>query len=101
MQLEERHKKEILHIFAQHLPECEIWAYGSRVHGKHFRKASDLDLCIRKANNLSYQTLLDLKEAFSESDIPFFVEVVEWSRIPDWLKEKIEQEHEVLVKSEK
>ena len=52
-----------------------FYAYGSRVKGTH-RKFSDLDLCIMEP--ISDLELFYLKEAFTESDLPFKVDVRRW-----------------------
>lgn len=101
MHLEERHQAEASAIMKRFVPGYEVWAYGSRVHGRHLRKTSDLDLCIRNNKPLEWKIIGGLKEAFSESDLPFFVDVVEWVRIPEWLREKILAEHEVLAEGTK
>lgn len=53
-----------------------FYAYGSRVKGTH-RKFSDLDLCIREP--ISDLDMFYLKEAFTESDLPFKVDVRRWN----------------------
>ena len=49
-----------------------FYAYGSRIKGTH-KKFSDLDLCIMEP--ISDLDLFYLKEALSESDLPFKVDV--------------------------
>ncbi|PCJ50974.1 MAG: DNA polymerase subunit beta [Gammaproteobacteria bacterium] len=51
----------------------EVYAYGSRVK-KTNEKFSDIDLLV-VGNKLPDNELLQLKEAFSESDLPFFVDI--------------------------
>ncbi len=39
------HLEMVQAILRTHLPEREVWAFGSRVNGKA-KPASDLDLCV-------------------------------------------------------
>lgn len=70
-------------ILRAHLPEAEIWAYGSRVNGDYY-EASDLDLVARCQDDLSRRQtgLYDAIEAFSESNLPIIVQLVDWAAIP-------------------
>jgi len=78
----------LLHL---HASEAEAWAYGSRVHGTH-HEASDLDLVLRMPNAVPCPPgLLDtLREAFSDSNLPLLVQVVDWARIPPSFRAEIE-----------
>lgn len=70
-------------LLAEHLPDAEVWAYGSRVNGTA-HEGSDLDLVVRNPADLSrpLHDLSALREALSESDLPILVDVVDWARIP-------------------
>ncbi|HQY22803.1 MAG TPA: nucleotidyltransferase domain-containing protein, partial [Gammaproteobacteria bacterium] len=57
---------------------------------------SDLDLCIMGTQPLSLQQLGDLREDFSESDLPFRVDIVEWTTITPEFKKIIEAHCEEL-----
>lgn len=67
----------------QHAPGALVWAYGSRVRGDH-HEASDLDLVLRDPGRPQFVPgqLDRLRDAFSDSNLPIVVQVVEWSRIP-------------------
>lgn len=86
--------RDILH---RHLPNAEVWAYGSRVNGDAY-DTSDLDLVLRQPDNLSNrQTKLgDVVEAFSESNLPIIVQVVDWARIPPEFHAEIEAKYVVV-----
>ncbi|HEU0195938.1 MAG TPA: nucleotidyltransferase domain-containing protein [Nevskiaceae bacterium] len=66
---------ELLH---RHVPQYEVWAFGSRVRGSA-RRFSDLDLVVLAECPLPLDTSAALKEAFSESDLPWTVDVVDWA----------------------
>lgn len=70
-------------ILRQHLPQAEVWAYGSRVQGD-YHDTSDLDLVVRNPADLAHPLPLlgDVAEAFSESNLPLIVQIVDWARIP-------------------
>lgn len=84
-------------LLHQHLPGAEVWAYGSRVNGDG-HDASDLDLVVRQPNDLSQQTqgLGEIQEAYSESNLPIRVEIVDWARIPERFQREIERGYVVV-----
>ena len=96
-----RHKKQIDTILRKHLPDVEVWAYGSRVNGKS-HSASDLDLVLRAPDLKRIQTshLSELKEAFTESNIPFLVEARDWAELPETFHKEIKSNYIVLLKRE-
>jgi predicted nucleotidyltransferase len=80
-----------------HVPHAEVWAYGSRVTGSG-HEASDLDLVLRNPQNLYEETatLSDLKESFTESNLPIRVDIMDWARIPASFHREIERAHVVV-----
>jgi type I restriction enzyme S subunit len=65
-------------ILRRHVPNHEVWAFGSRA--RHTAKRySDLDLAVISDTPLSWNTLGELKEDFSESDLPWRVDVLDWA----------------------
>ncbi len=75
------HIHMLAEILAKHLPDREVWAYGSRVNGRA-RKYSDLDLVIMGDEPLNEVTRFLLKEDLSESWLSFIVHVKDWHLIP-------------------
>ncbi len=69
-------REEVRRILAAHVPECQVWAFGSRVIGKA-KPLSDLDLGLAGTKALTLAKQADLTEAFDESDLPFRVDVVD------------------------
>ena len=66
------------HILASRLPVgVKIQVFGSRATGIRLKPHSDLDLLIVGPEKLPLQLLGDLREALSESDLPFSVDIVE------------------------
>lgn len=86
-------------ILAIHLPDAEVWAYGSRVQGTS-HDGSDLDLVVRNPSDLTkpQHDLFLLKDALSESNIPILVDVLDWALIPDVFRQEILRGGTVLVR---
>lgn len=84
-------------VLHQQAPEATVWAYGSRVNGDH-HEASDIDLVLRHTGaNPSPPGQLDaLREAFSDSNLPILVQVVDWARIPAAFRAEIEAGYVVV-----
>ena len=83
-------------LLKKHVPNVEVWAYGSRVNGEA-HDASDLDLVLRspdlKPLGAEYSELL---EALEESNIPFIVQAHDWARLPKPFQREIQQAYIVL-----
>ncbi|MDD2716510.1 MAG: nucleotidyltransferase domain-containing protein [Candidatus Wallbacteria bacterium] len=89
------HLDTVKRILAEHVPDCEVRAFGSRVT-RTAKAYSDLDLAIVSPNPLERDTLRLLKEAFEESDLPVRVDVLDWQSISDKFRKIIEAYYEVL-----
>jgi len=65
-------------VLQQHVPQYPVWAFGSRAKwtAKPF---SDLDLAIITNQALDWGVSAALAENFSESDLPFKVDLVDWA----------------------
>ena len=82
-------------LLRTHLPDTRVWAYGSRVKRSSTHR-SDLDLVAFSTREQRDQ-VVELQEAFDESDLPFRVDLFVWDSMPDGFREGIESDHEVLV----
>lgn len=87
--------KTVKAILARYVPKFTVLVFGSRVKNTA-KKFSDLDLAIITDRPLDVPTYTDLKEAFSHSDLPFKVDLVDWSLISEDFK-KIIQEQSIEV----
>ena len=94
-----KHLETIQHILTEHVPECEVRAFGSRVKWTA-KDYSDLDLAVVGSEPLSLRQLRRLKEAFEESNLPIRVDVVDWQSLSDGFKQVIQKEYEVIQKVE-
>ena len=90
------HLKMVHAILQQHLPQARVWAFGSRVKGTA-RKTSDLDVCVDNKAPLSFEALATLRDAFSESNIPYKLDVVDWHTIEDSFRAIIVAERLSLI----
>ena len=98
MHLSAKHKTILENLFHKYLPGVEVWAYGSRVNGQS-HEASDLDLVLRGPNlqKINSSNILDLRDAFTESTIPFLVEVRDWAVLPKSFHKEIEKNYAILI----
>lgn len=71
------HLQIVKNILQTHVPDHQVWIFGSRVKqtAKHF---SDLDICIKGQKQLTFSILAHLRDDFSESNLPYKVDVVDW-----------------------
>ena len=82
-------------ILAEHVPECEVRAFGSRATWTA-RDYSDLDLAVVGDGPLHWRTLSRLREAFEESRLPMRVDVLDWHDISQSFQQVIERDYVVL-----
>jgi len=102
LSLQPRHLEELRRLIAVHLPQEEVWAYGSRVTGTA-HDTSDLDLVVRHPADLKAKqtsAFWDLKEAISESNLPLLIELFDWARLPPAFWNNITEQHVVLYSPE-
>jgi len=98
MKLESRDMEIVRKILGEFIPEYEILAFGSRVHGRRLRKFSDIDLAVIADTPVDPDRLGDLKEAFAESDLACRVDVVDYASASQRFRDIIQREHEVIQK---
>jgi predicted nucleotidyltransferase len=89
------HMAEIKRILAEHVPDCEVFAFGSRVNGKAWTH-SDLDIALMGNARLDWRHVEKLKDAFSESDLPVIVDVLDWHTLSDEFRRVIMTNHETI-----
>ena len=98
--LNPNHLATVKAILAEHVPECEVRAFGSRATWTA-KDYSDLDLAVVGEGDMDWQTLGRLKEAFEESDLPMRVDVLDWHTISDGFRKVIERDYVTLWYGEK
>ena len=75
--LSPHHLETVKRILDEHVPGCEVKAFGSRANWTA-TDYSDLDLLVLGQSEVAGATLSRLNEAFEESDLPMRVDVVDW-----------------------
>lgn len=78
----------LIEILDKFCPESEVFAYGSRINGRA-HEGSDLDLTIKNLPKDKY--LFELKEIFSESNIPFLIDINLFETLPQSFQEEIDR----------
>jgi type I restriction enzyme S subunit len=77
-------------ILRAHLPPgTRAWVFGSRATASA-RRYSDLDLALETEKPLSLDVLSDVREALSESDLPYRVDVIDLRTIDPAFRALIE-----------
>ena len=89
LDLPQEHLEIVRRILADVLPGHQVQAFGSRTDGTAGR-FSDLDLLVVTDEPLDYALLGRVRDAFSESDLPFRVDVVDSATIDAAFGELIE-----------
>ncbi len=84
--------RDILH---RHVPEYEVWAFGSRAKGAA-KPYSDLDLAIITNKALSLAVSAALENEFTESDLPWKVDIVDWATTSAVFRKIIEQQKVIV-----
>ena len=93
------HWEIVSEILKEHVPQYEVWAFGSRAtwNAKEF---SDLDLAVISDTPLPLSIIASLSEAFSESDLPWKVDMVDWASTSESFREIIERDKVVVLKED-
>lgn len=89
-----RHLAEVRSVLRQHLPDTRTWAFGSRVDGAA-SEASDLDLVAHLEN--TKLSLAPAKMAFRDSNLPFSVDLLDWTALPEKFQQEILKNYEVIL----
>ena len=75
-------------ILGEHVPALEVRAFGSRV-AWNARETSDLDLALMTDEPLSIDRTAALRAAFTDSDLPFRVDIVDWATTSESFRKRI------------
>ncbi len=92
------HWEIVRRILQRHVPRYEVWAFGSRAKWTA-KPYSDLDLAIITDQPLSLAVSAALVDDFSESDLPWRVDVVDWATTSESFRKIIERDKVVLQSS--
>ncbi len=92
------HLELLREILQRLVPDHEVWAFGSRAKWTA-RDTSDLDLCIVGDTPLGFKRLGQLRDAFSESSLPYKVDVVDCATTSESFRKIIERDKVVVQKA--
>jgi predicted nucleotidyltransferase len=99
IELPAEHRRLVLEILRAHLPQSTgAWVFGSRATGRA-RRYSDLDLAIDAGRPLTLDGIARLTEAFSDSSLPYRVDLVDWHDIDDRWRRIIVAERVALTEA--
>lgn len=91
IELDEKALETVQHILRLHASECRVVVFGSRVGTGKARKYSDLDIALKSSGKLDWRKLEAIKDAFSETDLPFSVDVLDYQDVSKEFQTIIEQ----------
>ena len=82
-------------VLREHVHSLEVRVFGSRVTW-NARETSDLDLALMTDEPLTVARMADLRAAFTGTELPFRVDIVDWASTPEAFRKVIEAEYVVL-----
>ncbi len=82
-------------ILRTFIPNHTVWLFGSRTTA-NIKPYSDVDLAIMTQQPLSTDVMAALSSAFAESDLPYKVDLVDWSTLDETFKTIIQNRHEII-----
>ena len=89
--LDKKFQHLLIQIIKEHLPTCKIFLFGSRARGHHGSR-SDIDLALDNGQAIPGYVLLEIKDAVEQSNVPFFVDIVDLHSTSDSLKKEIQRD---------
>jgi len=87
----------VFNIIKKYASDCDVFAFGSRYKCTP-KNYSDLDLAFALANGqrLGIKRTGQLEEAFSESELPYRVDVVDYNAVSPEFRAIIDRGNEVI-----
>ncbi len=85
------HKEQIIKVIEIFFPEAKVYLFGSRARGDN-SETSDIDIAIDAKNPLSMTQKGQIVSMIDALNIPQKIDVVDFNRIPNALKENIMKE---------
>lgn len=95
--LSKRHLMTIQEILAPHQAITHAFLFGSRARGT-FKPTSDVDIALKGA--ITIRLIAKIKAEFAESNLPFFVDIVDYSKADNALKNEIDAQGKILYLAE-
>jgi predicted nucleotidyltransferase len=95
----ENELKIINDIISKLAVDCDVLVFGSRYYMKA-KKYSDLDLAFVGNEKLGLKRRFQLEDAFSESDLPYRVDVLDYNTLSPEFRAIIDSGNEIIYKRE-
>ncbi|MDE7173577.1 MAG: nucleotidyltransferase domain-containing protein [Helicobacter sp.] len=95
--LSKKHLATIHEILAPHQAITHALLFGSRARGA-FKPTSDVDIALKGA--ITITLIAKIKAEFEESTLPFFVDIVDYSKADNALKSEIDAQGKILYFAE-
>ena len=93
--LEKRYLDFVKSLLKKYVPNDTVWLFGSRVTDK-IKKFSDIDLVIITDKPIDSKIMYQLTDAFIESDLPYKVDLLDWSTLDEEFQNIIREKYEVI-----
>lgn len=93
--LTEQQRAIVQRILSEYLPNVEVCVFGSRIKGTA-KPYSDLDLALMTTSPLSIRQQRKLEDAFSDSALPFKVDLIDWASCSESFKSIISDNYVVF-----
>ena len=100
MRVSEHELNIITDILSKYAPEFDVLAFGSR-YNQTSKRYSDLDLAFRGNDKLDMKKRSQLICAFSESDLPYRVDVVDYNAVSPEFQAVINMGNEKIFSGKK
>jgi len=85
------YKLKIIGILSALFPDAKIILFGSRARGTE-REFSDVDLALDAGKPLSRHAIQEAVAMFSQSNIPYKIEIVDVHEVSEEMKDAIKKE---------
>jgi type I restriction enzyme S subunit len=85
------HWRIVRDILRKHVPQYEVWAFGSRAKWTA-KQYSDLDLAVITNRPLPLKVSASLADDFSEAVLPWKVDVVDWASTSESFRKIVERD---------
>ena len=85
-------KEIVLSILKKYFTNEKFFIFGSRASGKNLKPFSDLDIAVQSSKKISMTTLAKTLEAFSASDLPFKVDLIDLQTISEEFNKNIKMD---------
>ena len=95
IELKKKWLDEIKQILNKNVPQYKAFVFGSRIN-RTSTQYSDLDIALVSPEKIDWRKIESLKDAFSESNLPIIVDIIDLNSVSENFRESIVNNHEVI-----